>query len=91
MKGRSTTPYMVRLPDEVAEWLKLRANGESVGVYIKEMILKAYKKRGDYTIPLYNPADHKAGDRVLVRQGKRLVETIIPELDAEGNPIPAFD
>ena len=38
--------------------------------------------------PLYNPSIHGPGDRVLVQQGKRLIETIIPELDASGNPIP---
>ena len=39
------------------------------------------------SIPLYNPAIHKPGDSVLVQQGKRLVETVIPELDGDGNPI----
>lgn len=39
-------------------------------------------------VPLYNPAVHRAGDRVLVYQGKRLIEMVIPRLDADGNPIP---
>ena len=39
-------------------------------------------------IPLYNPYVHRPGDLVLVQQGKRLVETVIPELDADGNPMP---
>jgi hypothetical protein len=38
--------------------------------------------------PLYNPACHRPGDRVLVRQGKGLVEMVVPALDAEGNPLP---
>ena len=39
--------------------------------------------------PLYNPyKKYKAGDRVMVKWGKRLVETIIPEVDADGNAIP---
>lgn len=42
---------------------------------------------GFFTVPLYNPAIHKAGDRVLVWRGNHLVETIIPELDADGQPI----
>ena len=39
-------------------------------------------------IPLYNPALHRPGSRVLVEKGKRLVVTIVPEIDAEGYPIP---
>ena len=35
-------------------------------------------------IPLYNPQIHRAGDRVMVQKGKRLIETVIPELDADG-------
>ena len=30
----------------------------------------------------YNP-----GDKVLIQKGRGLVETVIPELDGEGNPI----
>ena len=41
-------------------------------------------------IPLYNPAVHRAGDRVLVVRGSRKVEVVIPKLDAEGQPIPEF-
>ena len=107
MKGRNTTPYMVRLPDEVAEWLKSRANGKSVGVYIKDMITRAYEKRSkpsdyttnpvsasDYTTPaptVYNPSIHKAGDRVMVWKGKRLVETVVPRVDAGGSVIPEYE
>ena len=39
-------------------------------------------------LPLYNPAVHKAGDKVLIRQGKRLVEMVVPEMDVDGNLIP---
>ena len=35
-------------------------------------------------IPLYDPMKHRAGDRVMVQKGKRLIETVIPELDADG-------
>lgn len=40
-------------------------------------------------IPLYDPMKHRAGDRVLMQSpySKRLVETTIPELDADGQPI----
>ena len=44
----------------------------------------------DTTVPLYNPAIHRAGDRVLIRHPhtRKLVETVIPHLDADGQPIP---
>lgn len=40
-------------------------------------------------IPLYNPAIHKPGDRVLVKPpyGKKLIEMTLPEIDADGYPI----
>ena len=42
-------------------------------------------------IPLYSPYEHyESGDRVLVQRGKRMVETVIPEVDAEGNAIPGY-
>lgn len=43
-----------------------------------------------FKLPFYNPAIHKAGDKVLVKKGKRLVETIVPELDAGGNLMPDY-
>lgn len=42
-------------------------------------------------IPIYNPAIHGAGDRVLILRGRRYIPTIVPELDAGGQPIPAYD
>ena len=38
-------------------------------------------------IPVYDATKHRAGDRVLVSKGNRLVETVIPTLDGDGNPI----
>ncbi len=38
----------------------------------------------------YNFRQFKPGDRVMVRRGKRLMETTIPELDADGHPVPAW-
>lgn len=48
---------------------------------------------GDASLPLYNPAIHGPGDRVLVKPlyGKKLVATVLPELDAGGQPIPNYD
>jgi hypothetical protein len=40
--------------------------------------------------PVYNPRLHKPGDRVLMRQGKRYIETVVPELDGSGQPIPDY-
>lgn len=40
-------------------------------------------------VPLYNPAIHKAGDTVMMMLSKTRPRIIkIPEIDAEGNPIP---
>ena len=39
-------------------------------------------------IPIYNQSIHKAGDRVLVWQGKKLVEVVVPEINGDGHPIP---
>ncbi len=37
------------------------------------------------TIPVYNPSIHRPGDRVLVKQYGKWIETIVPELDADGH------
>jgi len=44
------------------------------------------------TVPLYNPSVHKPGARVLVRPpyGKREIEIVIPEIDADGHPVPEY-
>ena len=43
----------------------------------------------DSSHKLYNPQKrYNVGDRVLVRRGKKLIETVVPELDADGNSIP---
>ena len=41
-------------------------------------------------IPLYNPYTHRPGDTVRIQQRKREVTVTIPELDADGQPIPEF-
>ena len=43
-----------------------------------------------FPVPIYNPSKHKAGDRVMVRQGNRWIEMVLPELDKDGNAIPEF-
>ena len=37
-------------------------------------------------LSIYNPAIHRAGDKVLIQQGKRLIPTIVPSIDADGHP-----
>ncbi len=39
-------------------------------------------------IPVYNPAIHRAGDTVRVLVGNKAKVIKIPELDADGQPIP---
>ena len=56
----------------------------------KRLIRLESKKVQPKSIPLYNPAVHRAGDTVQVYKGKRLVTVAIPELDADGNAIPNF-
>ena len=100
MKGRNTTVISVRLPDKVVAMLAERANRQdlSIGEYIKAQILKSLNGanpplndsygRDSQAIPLYNPSIHKPGDRVLVKQGKRLIAAVVPELDVDGNAMP---
>jgi len=37
------------------------------------------------SLPIYDKEIHKAGDRVLVRMGKRLVPQTVPPIDSDGN------
>ena len=57
--------------------------------------IKSIEDRGlpewDGKTPLYNPVVHGPGDRVMVKYGNKLVETVIPELDAGGQPVPNYD
>lgn len=39
------------------------------------------------TLPLYNPAIHKPGDRVRIQKFGRWQTVTIPELDGDGHPI----
>jgi len=82
-----------RLPsDKLQELLPCGITLDSQGIAII-LSVEGYKvlldkhRQNDSQAKLYNPSIHKAGDRVLIRQGKKLVETVIPELDADGYPI----
>ncbi len=54
-------------------------NIEGIRISVTDKVVEEVKP-----IPLYNPQIHRAGDRVMVQKGKRLIETVIPELDADG-------
>ena len=48
---------------------------------------------GEVSLPLYDPAIHRPGDKVMVKPvyGKKLMPVVLPELDAGGQPIPNYD
>ena len=97
MKGRSSGVISIRVSDSVYTTLQELAGkkGLTVSAFIKEKVEGLVVKVGNHsvnnnvnTIPIYNPAIHKAGDTVRIFKGKREVIVTIPELDAEGNSIP---
>ena len=51
-------------------------------------LVERYKHDDSQATPPYNPVLHPPGTHVLIKQGKRLVEAVVPELDADGQPIP---
>ena len=68
---------------------RARAKGLSLGAYVSQVLSNGMNaKVSTPTIPLYNQAIHKAGDSVMVRRGKTLIETIVPELDGDGHIVP---
>lgn len=56
---------------------------------IGEFVDSASEEGMQSAIPTYNPAIHRAGDKVLIKPpyGKKMIETVIPDIDAEGNAI----
>ena len=91
MKGRSSTVISIRLDDDILDLLKARARDVPVTEYIKKHLVLSVKpvnRSVNNSPPIYNKEIHKAGDRVLVRQGESLVEGIVPDLDADGRNIP---
>ena len=80
----------IRLLNSEIEVLKAKAGDQSVGVYIVSQIRKALHHDVNIVkkLELYNKAIHKAGDRVLVRSGRSLIEAVVPELDGDGHQIP---
>lgn len=74
------------IPEELYSALGARAQAKSQS--LSDYLISCLAYIISKGIPLYNPAIHKAGDRVLVRKGKKLVEAIVPEIDADGQVIP---
>ena len=73
---------------------KITNYGETIGVVLSikdyNQLVRQYKNgvvRQPEVLPIYDKEIHKAGDRVLVRMGKRLVPQTVPEIDADGNLI----
>jgi len=70
---------------------KLTADSQTICVLLSvsqySQLVKGYKDV-DSSHNLYQPGDrYQPGERVLVKRGKRLIEVIVPELDAEGSPM----
>ncbi len=71
--------------------VSVTSDGESVAVILSlndyQRLVTQYGVHQPTTTepPIYNKAIHKPGDRVRVWKGKKLVETIVPELDADGH------
>lgn len=55
---------------------------------LRQMVSCIEVKKVTPGVPLYDASVHRAGERVKVWNGGQYVETIIPELDAEGQPVP---
>ena len=100
MKGRNSSKISIRLPDKSIELLRelSKTSGLSVNGVVKMLLNKgymAYKGKSIVSpttespdpLPLYNKEVHHAGDRVLIQRGKRLVETVVPHLDMDGQSI----
>lgn len=101
LRGKAKTDYQ---RDYMRKRRKIGLTGSNTGltntpvqpnVEVLRQIIKNIESKPQEKpiIPLYNPAIHKPGDRVLVRPryGKSNIETVIPELDAGGQPIPDYD
>ena len=85
----------VKTQDKTDREAKLEKAGLTVGknglLDLTGSTRRPLQEESNSRIPVYNPAIHKAGDRVLVQRGKRMVETIIPVLDAGGQAVPEYD
>lgn len=97
LKGKAKTDYQ-------REYMrKRRSNTQPVRPLVrpKQETLKALRElvkpksspvqpESSPKIPKYNPQIHKPGDVVLVQRGKKWIETVIPDIDGGGQPIPDY-
>ena len=80
-----------RVPENVYVSMQELADskGLSLSAYICLILSRGIEKKKGQTenvyVSVYNPKIHKAGDRVMVQKGKKMVEVEVPEVDADGN------
>ena len=97
LKGRVVRPALdpvrpgVKTPGKTNLKAKLAKAGLNIGkdgtLDLTQSTREPVRPESNTTVPMFNPSIHKAGDKVMVYQGKRLIETVIPELDADGHPV----
>lgn len=90
MPTKNSRVLACRIPGGIYEEFVRLAKLERLtpGEKLKNVVVMGVQRKRVNTpekIPIYDARIHKAGDRVLVRKGKSLVETVVPELDADGN------
>ena len=81
LKGQAKTDYQ---REYMREYQRSKRGSKQIDTRSKQIEAGLNNEPVRPTVPLYNSSIHHAGDRVLVRQGKRLVETVIPQYDADG-------
>ena len=95
-KGRNTTVIGVRLPDSIVLTLQKKAQKaglETVGEYIKSQILKSLN---GHSVNATEAAPKVYRKGVQYKPGELMKDPAtgkvfrVPELDADGNPIPDF-
>ena len=61
------------------------------GIQLEGGIIRLHAKKETAVVqpvPLYNPSVHKPGDTVRIIKGNTEITLTIPNLDADGQPIP---
>jgi len=99
-----TAVISVRVKTELYTILKARASvkGQSLSEYLTSCLVYISKQNGTTpamtsttmtatpSLILYDSKTHKAGDRVLVRQGRQIIEAVVPDMDLDGRKIPVM-
>lgn len=96
MRKVSIKQFQRTLCSELKELpLALTSDGQVVVTILSvtqyNQLVKGYKDNNtdsSHKLKLYQPGvKYQPSERVLVKRGKRLIETTVPELDAEGQPM----